>query len=161
VQEFVVQLLIIIGVAVAVAALLCLVALRVLRARNGSGDADDLADDIEDGPVYGIPDGSDRVYGMGAPPSGPVYGVTQAPGSAYAPQPVFGLVPTPPPVQPDYQPHRPVRTTSSIGAPRVPTAHSGAHRRDSDADEIARLHALHQTGALSDEELSALKSRLL
>jgi hypothetical protein len=72
------------------------------------------------------------------PSSGPMYGVRHIAGSDFAPQPVFGL--------------------NNGGSMRL--GRGGAHRRESDADEIARLDALRQSGELSDDEFATLKARI-
>jgi hypothetical protein len=43
----------------------------------------------------------------------------------------------------------------------MPVALPGSHSRDSVTDEIERLHALYQSGALSPEEFDSLKRRLI
>lgn len=86
-------------------------------------------------------------------PAGPVDGFANWHGPDYAPQPVFEL----PVTSSGYQPHRPVLTKSATVRVRPG---GGAHRRESDSHEIARLTALHRAGALSDIELAALKARL-
>lgn len=87
-------------------------------------------------------------------PAGLLYGLIGPPGPDYAPQPVFaGAV-----VHAPQAPHRPVVT--SPGGTRPMWSRRGAHRRGTDAEEIARLEALHESGALSEDEMTSLKARL-
>lgn len=82
--------------------------------------------------------------------AGPVYGLV-TPGPGFAPQPVT-LGPS------EGAPHRP--DVTSRPERRMASARRGAHRRGSDARELARLEVLHKAGELSHDELVSLKARL-
>lgn len=81
----------------------------------------------------------------------PVFGLV-TPGPDFAPQPVSPTAIT-------AQSHRPI-VIAPTTAGRLRSQRAGAHRRESDAEEMARLDALHEAGQLSREELASLKARL-
>ena len=92
---------------------------------------------------------------------GPSYGLIGPPGPEYAPQPVMASAARVPQVvvpAGTYQPHRPELRAATNARPT--SSRRGAHRRGADAKEIARLHALHESGVLSEDELTSLKARL-
>jgi hypothetical protein len=78
-----------------------------------------------------------------SPPAYPAYAQAYPMSNEYGPpQQTWQSMPAPPPVQ-------------------MPVALPGSHSRDSVTDEIERLHALYQSGALSPEEFDSLKRRLI